>query len=347
MKSCKIFALLVAGILIISCFSGCDERSHTNPTIDAPSAPQSTGGDFLNSPVYTPELDHQRLPDTIASVLPEKELELYKKVVKTYLDFGNAVEFDPEVKYGAVIKLIEAYCPVIYSDTEGVSVNVENNTIGWTYTSKTKEEHDAAVKAFTEKAKGFLFELRFDDGEAEKAMVLYERLYKNVAYFEPENGDEEEEVLYNSAYSPIVKKKGDAEMLSKAYCYLLNQAGISALDAKSQLKNGDSSEYLMLTALKLDDEWFYADAAEGVSYKNFTRFGFSNAILNNLNSKTPENTLFSSFSEKKLSKVIKCSSDRFFDLSGGANNVVLDTKNDSMIYTDDVGTKWNFTRLKG
>ncbi len=357
----KLACILLAATLIISCLSGCEENRNTDPTIDAPITHPSTGGDFLQSPTYSVAIDHTALPFTLSERIGEKELALYKKAVKTYLDFGSSVEFEAGVKYGAVIKLIEAYFPVIYCDTAGVTVNVENNTIGWTFSSETKAQHDKAVADFTAKAEGFLTDLRYDDSDTEIAMVIYERLYNNIEYNEAgtapaetekpaEGADgeaEPETVLPNSPFSPLFHKKGDSEMLSKAYCYLLTQAGIDALDLYCDFEAELGPSKFFFMALKLEGKWYYSDPAEGVRYDSFTRFAFSDSVLSGFGMSAPANLLYSAFSKEPLSGVIVCDSERFFDLTGGANKVELNTAKDSMLFETDIGTKWNFTRLHG
>ncbi len=349
--------------MITSCLSGCEDKRNTDPTIDAPDAGPSTGGDFIKPPVYTVAIDHEALPISLKAQIGKAELDLYKKIVKTYLDFGNSVPFEAGVKYGAVIKLIEAYFPVIYSDTDGAKVNVENNTVGWTYKVETKADHDKAVKAFTDKATEYLTGLRFDDSDTEVAMVIYEKLYKTIEYDEltspaeepekPADAEEEEtekepEPVYpKSLYTPIVHKKGNAEMLSKAYCYLLTQAGIDALDLLCTFEGETGPQNFDFLAVKLEDKWYYSDPAEGVRYDSFTRFAFSDTELSGMGLKSPANALWKAFSEVGLETVIICDSNRFFDLTSGANKVELNTAKDSMLFETDIGTKWNFTRLHG
>ncbi len=360
----------MALIMITACLSGCDDERNANPTIDAPEAQPSTGGDYIKSPVYTVAVDHEALPISLKAQIGEAELALYKKIVKTYLNFGNTVPFEAEVKYGAVIKLIEAYFPVIYSDTDGALVNVENNTIGWTYKVKTKADHDKAVKAFTDKVTEYLTGLRFDDSDTEVAMVIYEKLYKTVEYDEftspaekpeenpeeeptegeeePEEEEKEPEPVYpNSLYTPLIHKKGNANMLSKAYCYLLTQAGIDAIDLLSTYEGESGQLNFEFSAVKLEDKWYYSDPADGVRYDSFTRFAFSNTELIGMGLTVPTNALWKAFSKVQLETLIVCDSDRFFDLTSGANKVELNTAKDSMLFETDIGTKWNFTRLHG
>ena len=61
----------------------------------------------------------------------------------------------------------------------------------------------------------------------------------------------------------------------------------------------------------------------------------------------PTNALWKAFSKVQLETLIVCDSDRFFDLTSGANKVELNTAKDSMLFETDIGTKWNFTRLHG
>ena len=335
--------------MITACLSGCGDKRNTDPTIDAPDAEPSTGGDFIKPPVYTVAIDHEALPITLKAQIGKAELDLYKKIVKAYLDFGNSVPFESGVKYGAVIKIIEAYFPVIYSDTDGAKVNVENNTVGWTYKVETKADHDKAVKAFTDKATEYLTGLRFDDSDTEVAMVIYEKLYKTIEYDEltPPAKKPEKPVYPKSLYTPIVHKKGNAEMLSKAYCYLLTQAGIDALDLRCTFDGETGPQNFDFLAVKLEDKWYYSDPAEGVRYDSFTRFAFSDTELSGMGLKSPTNALFKAFSGKETGTVIVCDSNRFFDLTSGANKVELNTAKDSMLFETDIGTKWNFTRLHG
>ncbi|MBQ9769146.1 MAG: hypothetical protein IJW27_02970 [Clostridia bacterium] len=358
----KILAAAMALLMLTACLSGCEDKRNTNPTIDAPDTEPSTGGDFIKPPVYTVAIDHEALPISLKAQIGKAELDLYKKIVKTYLDFGNSVPFEAGVKYGAVIKLIEAYFPVIYSDTDGAKVNVENNTVGWTYKVETKADHDKAVKAFTDKATEYLTGLRFDDSDTEVAMVIYEKLYKTIEYdeltlpaeepekpAEGENAEEKEpEPVYpKSLYTPIVHKKGNAEMLSKAYCYLLTQAGIDALDLLCTFEGETGPQNFDFLAVKLEDKWYYSDPAEGVRYDSFTRFAFSDTELSGMGLTAPANALWKAFSAVGLETVIVCDSNRFFDLTSGANKVELNTAKDSMLFEPYIGTKWNFTRLHG
>ena len=357
----KILAASMALTLLIACLSGCEDKRNTNPTIDAPVTEPSTGGDFIQSPVYTVAIDHEALPISLKAQIGKAELDLYKQIVKTYLDFGNTVKFEKGVKYGAVIKLLEVYFPVIHSDTDGALVNVENNTIGWTYKSETKADHDKAIKAFTDKATEYLTGLRFDDSDTEIAMVIYEKLYKTVEFdeFTPpeeeaekpsEEEDEEKEpepVYPKSLYTPIVHKKGNADMLSKAYCFLLTQAGIDAIDLVSTFEGESGTQNFEFLAVKLEDKWYYSDPAEGVRYDSFTRFAFSDTELSGMGLTVPTNALWKAFSKVQLETLIVCDSDRFFDLTSGANTVELNTAKDSMLFETDIGTKWNFTRLHG
>ena len=372
----KIFTKLICLLVVLSiviCFAGCEDSRNSNPTIESTQTEPSTGGDFLSPPTYSVSIDHNALPFTLAEKITPAELALYKNIVKTYLNFGNAVKFDETVKYGVVLKLIEAYFPVIYCDTDGAVVNIENNTIGWTYTVKTKAEHDKAVNDFTKKAEAFLTGLRYDDSDTEVAMVVYERLYKNLEFKEilpteedteePEEPTEEnteedteettepepepEPVLPNSPFSPLYHKKGDGEMLTKAYCYLLTQLGIDSIDLYCDYLGELGPTKFHFMAVKLENKWYYSDPAEGVKNDSFTRFAFDQTVLDGFGFSAPVNTIFSSFTEETLDTIIICDSNRFYDLTSGANKVELDTMNNTLLFETDIGEKWNFTRLHG
>ena len=97
----------------------------------------------------------------------------------------------------------------------------------------------------------------------------------------------------------------------------------------------------------LEDKWYYSDPADGVRYDSFTRFAFSNTELIGMGLTVPTNALWKAFSKVQLETLIVCDSDRFFDLTSGANKVELNTAKDSMLFETDIGTKWNFTRLHG
>ena len=74
----KFLAVFTALIMITSCLSGCEDKRNTDPTIDAPDAGPSTGGDFIKPPVYTVAIDHEALPISLKAQIGKAELALMK-----------------------------------------------------------------------------------------------------------------------------------------------------------------------------------------------------------------------------------------------------------------------------
>lgn len=99
---------------------------------------------------------------------------------------------------------------------------VTGDTVRITYLC-TPDEHQKQIKAFETAVNRGLALLSEEDGEQERAILLYDHIVKNVVYFSTDYTDKE-----ITAFSALVAGKTICYGFADAFGYLLRQTGIEA-----------------------------------------------------------------------------------------------------------------------
>lgn len=312
----KGIALLLALLLSVSCFAGCEN---------------------IPIPEFTPAIDvSEPFVGFRAEKTKEADLEGYERISAELFDtyeseyaaYGATVYYDSLTQQEQRVYHIVQYAmdhsqPCIFIDDrllEGIGEDLEEilfclaldhplleQNVNWQYWgadymipnlnpfSKEPGERLSGVileiKEFTpaklEKKKSailaaerILKELPVTESDEKKAEFLYRYLGNHVEYFNAEDWGEERDFLYDA----LVEGKTLCDGFANAYSLLCNMAGITCVEKMyTPPQDAEDREGHTWNAVYLDGAWYNVDATGSAEvkdkYPTLMNFGFSDAYL--------------------------------------------------------------------
>lgn len=235
------------------------------------------------------EVDESKLPKKMNSTIEDNEykynfymlsketinrfdndfIEFYLEFVDAFLNYETSIKCPNKNYADFLFSILDYSFPVFYAD--GIYdfsevYNKKDKTISWSYTTKSKKEHDKLIKEFESSANEFLKEVKSTDSEAKKAQTIYHNLSKVITY----NYTALETFENAESYYVYVKHLGICHSFAYAYNQLLTQVGVESTIASGIAENQTIGH--IWSVIKVDGEYYFADPTYEISYKNGTDY---------------------------------------------------------------------------
>lgn len=299
---------------------------------------------------YTPTLDYYRLPADADKYLNSAaggvtgNLDLYKRMVKAYLNYETKVKMKENESPFSVLNMLRFHCPVFFADTKiEVDFAADLETVNIKYTTKSKSEHNKIIKKFEDAVKPIISGLS-NATDTEKALVSYYRYTKDLYYDERLLDPNlswtylyyEDNIRYDEGYQALVNKKGVCSSFTIAYNFILAQLGIDSYGIFAEGKTEGHAWNMM----KLNGKWYFADPTFDGDWpdgdNSITNFGVTTQqrVLLGYN---PEYYRVCNLDGKFNGYTVK--DLRFAALTQGAFRPEFDLENHTMVYYDKKGNK--------
>lgn len=140
-------------------------------------------------------------------------------------------------------------------------------TLNWSYTSKSKAEHDKRIADFKAAANAFLKNVNPSDSEQLRAQALY-HAFCTCQTYDYEVKDSRERV---EAYYAYTLKRGVCITFACALSQLLAQIGIEATLASGDTAQGESHAWNIVT---LDGKKYFCDSTYELTWQNGTAYAY-------------------------------------------------------------------------
>ena len=198
-------------------------------------------------------------------------INFYLEFVDAFLNYETSIKCPKKSYADFLFSILDYQFPVFYAD--GVydfsnTYNKNNKTINWSYTSKSKSEHDKLIKNFETEANKFLEGVNESQTEAKKAQTIYHNLSKVITY----NYDSLDTLEGNESYNVYVKHLGICRSFAFTYNQLLTQVGIESTLAMS-IPDGATIGHTW-SVMKINGTYYFADPTYEISYKNGTAYNY-------------------------------------------------------------------------
>ncbi len=264
-KWAKLFLVSVL-VLSVLCNSGCVKKgddiaaSSENITSGLSEAIESSVNTTIE--VDIPEtnnaakkeitVDFYKVPEMYSNFITDEEFEFYNKFVTAWLDYEPVVEVENPEVLGHVWGMVQECFFVAYGDLDMESgYDVVGNTVYLHYLSDSKEEHDEIVRQFKERVQFFFEDIDADVEGVDLAYQLYVKLNSTVEYSYFVVDSDNFTYENSSGYAALMRGEGVCMSFSKAYAYLLRQAGIEAFYV-----SGSGHAW---GAIEVDEKYYFVD----------------------------------------------------------------------------------------
>lgn len=234
------------------------------------------------------QLDYFAIPDAIFDLISEGDKTMYALVVGAYFRGENEVNIPEGTgEHKNLLRLLDIYCPVFFTDVEDTSITETDGKFGWEY--KRGVDHGEAIAAFEKSVKGYLDASENSGSFIMRALEIYKALTGSIEYDgtnEVEN-DETTPYVYRYAKDALMDGHGVCWCFARAYTFLLAQIGAEAFTVHG-LRNGDDAIHEW-SVFMYEGEWCYADPTWDIGGTTLEYFGFS-----------PESRRFSGYREERV-----------------------------------------------
>ena len=254
------------------------ETSYADPSIKAPSnvfgkMDESLLPEKMNSKIVNGEYKYNFYMVSKETLFrfDNDFINFYLEFVDAFLNYKTSIKC-PKKKYADYLfSILDYQFPVFFAD--GIYdfskiYNKENNTINWSYTSKSKEEHDRLIKNFETEANKFLEGVNEKQSDSKKAQTIYHNLSKTISY----NYDSLQDLKGSESYYVYINHLGICRSFAYTYNQLLTQVGIESTLALGQSKNASIGH--AWSVIKIDGTYYFADPTYELAYKNGTTYKF-------------------------------------------------------------------------
>ena len=284
--------------------------------------------------------DFKKLPRTLLTTMSVADLALYFKLVNAYMDHQSSVSFTTDTNPALVLDILKCYFPVMFADItpDGVWVSTSDNTIRFNYLSEETDDHNQRIAEFGDALKKYLSGFNRTDTDAERALLLYQRLIENMTYdYDLDTDSFDTNLMMQSAYYAIMNGSGRSDSLARAYAFLLTQADVDAVTVNSYVAGAQVDHYWV--AIILDSKWYYTDVSLDLPEKTLTHFGMSDSEMTALGYKDAKNDAISAYTGNNIKDLIDTLDTRFHVLHSGAYSPVIDRDLDKIIFKDAQGNE--------
>ena len=254
------------------------EKSYADPNITAPS------NDFG-------QMDESLLPDKMNSkivngqykynfYMVSKEtlyrfdndfINFYLEFVEAFLNYETSIKCPKKTYADYLFSILDYQFPAFFAD--GIYdfskvYNKDNKTVNWSYTSKSKEEHNKLINNFEKEANKFLEGVNKNQSDSKKAQTIYHNLSKVISY----NYKALNDFKNTESYYVYVNHSGICRSFAYAYNQLLTQVGIESTIAIGQPPTALIGH--AWSVIKINGEYYFADPTYELAYKNGTAYKF-------------------------------------------------------------------------
>ena len=203
----------------------------------------------------------------IADIFPEQYTDTALAIIDAFLNYESSVpaptDCDRYLLMNTVGYILNCSCPPFSAFTdfhEIRSYDAATQTIRWNYTV-TREEHQKLLADFENTVNDFLAEIRTDDNDVTKALLLYMALIEDGVYDYGLIGDEyaglseAEYSLRASSYYTLTEKSGICFGFTQALVFLYTQAGLES----AMVSHSGGAGAHTWPIMKLDGKYYYCD----------------------------------------------------------------------------------------
>lgn len=200
-------------------------------------------------------------------------VEFYIKFVDAYLNYETSIEctnkdFGLDI-WSVVFNEFLLFNSDAVLNSSGI-VDTNTNRISWTYSSKSREEHEKKIREFETKVNEFLKGITSSQTDLEKSQRLYHKFCPLMTY---DYGELETREHINGYYA-FVKNRGICITFSSAYAYLLTSVGV-----ENTTVGGETATIPHAwNVITINGKNYFVDPTFELSYNNgmsFTYFGIS------------------------------------------------------------------------
>lgn len=200
-------------------------------------------------------------------------VEFYIKFVDAYLNYETSIEC-PNTDFGLDIWSVVSDEFLLFNsdavlNNSGI-VDTNTNRISWTYSSKSREEHEKKIREFETKVNEFLKGITSSQTDLEKSQRLYHKFCPLMTY---DYGELEMREHINGYYA-FVKNRGICITFSSAYAYLLTSVGVENTTVGGETVTIPHA----WNVITINGKNYFADPTFELSYNNgmdFVYFGIS------------------------------------------------------------------------
>ena len=198
-------------------------------------------------------------------------INFYLEFVDAFLNYKTSIKCPNKNYADYLFSILDYQFPVFFADGEydfSKVYNRENKTMNWSYTSKSKEEHNKLIKDFEKEANKFLEGVNEKQSDSKKAQTIYHNLSKVISY----DYSALESFAGAESYYVYVNHTGICHSFAYTYNQLLTQVGIESTIAIGQPKNASMGH--VWSVIKINGTYYFADPTYEISYKNGTVYKF-------------------------------------------------------------------------
>ncbi len=201
-------------------------------------------------------------PYLFSPLVTDGDRAAFEKAAWAILNQRGSVTFDSEERASLVLdNLFYEFPPSALCE-----LTREGATLRFAYRYE-REEHLSKIEAFGKEVEEILKDyLVFEDGDAEKAILLYHAVSYTVDYYKVDY-----KPWQTNAFTALIDKKGICYSFVDAYNYLLRQVGVEAWLVKGYRKSDKAAHGWSL--IKVGDDYYHCDPTW--EYNNCDGVGFN------------------------------------------------------------------------
>lgn len=197
-------------------------------------------------------------------------ISFYLDFIDAFLNFKTSIKC-PKKYYASYLFMILDYeFPVFYADGTYDYINSydsDTKTINWSYTVKSKKEHDKLISDFEKDANDLLKGVKENFSDNEKAKTIYHNLVSVISY----DYNALETFKNAESYYAITNHTGVCHSFAYAYNKLLTNAKVESTVATG-LPKGSSLGHVW-SVVKIDDKYYFADPTYEINTKGYEYYG--------------------------------------------------------------------------
>ena len=241
------------------------EPVYDEKTIPDKVKPKTENGHYVYNPYILSKEAQQKFGNDF--------VEFYIKFVDAYLNYETSIEctnkdFGLDI-WSVVFNEFLLFNSDAVLNNSGI-VDTNTNRISWTYSSKSREEHEKKIREFETKVNEFLKEVNTNQSDLEKSQRLYHKFCPLMTY----DYSELETREHINGYYAFTKNSGICITFSSAYAYLLTSVGV-----ENTTVGGETATIPHAwNVITINGKNYFADPTFELSYNNgmdFVYFGIS------------------------------------------------------------------------
>lgn len=248
---CRETAALLAGTIALSMFCvGCNENSNeavakeSQVDIETTSSSEEIVFDIVadeTSKVSDSQpgesefeckeitVDYYKIPEIYSGFVTDEELKFYNDFVTAWLNYEPVVEFDNIDVLQVVWGMVQECFFLAYGDLDMENgYDVDDHHVYLHYLSDSKEEHDEVIRQFEERVQFFFNDIAENAEGIDLARQLYTNFCQTIRYSYEVVDSDNFTYENSSGYAALMRGEGVCMSFSKAYVYMLRQAGFEA-----------------------------------------------------------------------------------------------------------------------